>query len=47
MAAAPVLDMSEVMQDPHLSARGFIREDNHPVAGVRPIPALPWQDHGR
>ncbi len=47
VAAAPVLDMSEVMHDPHLSARGFIREDNHPVAGVRPIPALPWQYDGR
>ncbi len=47
VAAAPVLDMSEVMQDPHLTARGFIREDNHPVAGVKPIPALPWSYDGR
>ncbi len=47
VAAAPVLDMSEVMLDPHLTARGFIRHDNHPVAGSRPIPALPWSYDGR
>lgn len=47
VAAAPVLDMSEVMEDPHLTASGFIRQDRHPVAGVKPIPAPPWNYDGR
>ena len=40
--AGAVLDMSEVMADPHLVERGFVLADDHPVAGARPIPAMPW-----
>lgn len=40
--AGAVLDMSEVMADPHLARRGFVLADDHPVAGPRPVPAVPW-----
>ncbi len=39
---APVLDVSEVMLDPDLHARGFILADTHPVVGPRPVPATAW-----
>lgn len=44
--AAAVLDMSEVMVDPHLAARSFVVPDDHPVATNRPVPASPWQYDG-
>lgn len=47
VAAAAVLDSSEVIADVHLAARGFVRQDDHPVAGPRPIPAVPWSYDGR
>lgn len=40
--AGAVLDMLEVMQDPHLRRRGFVLELDHPVAGRKPLPAVPW-----
>ena len=42
ITAAAVLDMAEVMADRHLSERGFVIADNHPVAGEHPVPAVPW-----
>jgi crotonobetainyl-CoA:carnitine CoA-transferase CaiB-like acyl-CoA transferase len=40
--AGAVLDIGEVMTDPHLVARGFVVEGDHPLAGPRPMPAVPW-----
>ena len=45
--AAAVLNMSDVIDDPHLAVRGFVRKDDHPVAGPRAIPAVPWLYDGR
>jgi crotonobetainyl-CoA:carnitine CoA-transferase CaiB-like acyl-CoA transferase len=42
LVAAPVLDLAEVMLDPHLHARRFILADTHPVVGARPVPATAW-----
>jgi crotonobetainyl-CoA:carnitine CoA-transferase CaiB-like acyl-CoA transferase len=42
IAAAAVLDIGEVMTDPHLVARGFVLRGDHPIAGPRPMPAVPW-----
>ncbi len=42
IAAGAVLDIGEVMADPHLLARGFVRSGDHPIAGPRPMPAVPW-----
>jgi crotonobetainyl-CoA:carnitine CoA-transferase CaiB-like acyl-CoA transferase len=41
-----VLDIGEVMQDPHLVARGFVLTGDHPVSGPRPMPAVPWSYDG-
>jgi crotonobetainyl-CoA:carnitine CoA-transferase CaiB-like acyl-CoA transferase len=46
MKAAAVLDIGEVMQDPHLVARDFVLTGDHPVAGPRPMPAVPWSYDG-
>ncbi len=47
IAAAAVLDSSEVIADPHLAAGGFVLQDDHPVAGARPVPAVPWRYDGQ
>lgn len=39
--SAPVLTIREVADDPHLRARGMIREVEHPVRGTVPVPASP------
>ena len=44
--AAPVFDSAEVMQDTHLRERGFVVDAEHPVAGMRPVLALPWAADG-
>lgn len=38
--AGPVLDTAEVLQDPHLVARDFIKTMDHPELG--PVPMLGW-----
>jgi crotonobetainyl-CoA:carnitine CoA-transferase CaiB-like acyl-CoA transferase len=45
--AGAVLDLTEVMADPHLTERGFVVPVAHPVVGVRPMPAVPWLFDGR
>lgn len=45
--AGAVLDIGEVIADPHLAARGFVERGDHPVAGERPLPAVPWLYDGR
>lgn len=47
MKTAAVLDIGEVMIDPHLAARGFVVEGDHPIAGPRPMPAVPWLYDGK
>lgn len=42
VTSAPVLDVAEVMLDPHLHARRFILADTHPVVGERPVPGTAW-----
>lgn len=44
--AGAVLDMAEVMADPHLASRGFVCVDDHPVAAGRPVPGVPWRYDG-
>jgi crotonobetainyl-CoA:carnitine CoA-transferase CaiB-like acyl-CoA transferase len=41
-----VLDLREVIEDPHLRATGFVQEIEHPVAGRRPFPGVPWRYNG-
>jgi crotonobetainyl-CoA:carnitine CoA-transferase CaiB-like acyl-CoA transferase len=36
----PVLDTSELLRDPHLVARGFVKTIEHPEQG--PVPMLGW-----
>ena len=38
---APVLTVREVAEDPHLRARGMIRDVEHPVKGTVPVPGNP------
>jgi formyl-CoA transferase len=38
---APVLSIREVADDPHLRARGMIREVQHPAKGTVRVPASP------
>lgn len=40
--AGAVLDMLEVMDDPQLRGNDFVLELDHPVAGRKPLPAVPW-----
>jgi benzylsuccinate CoA-transferase BbsF subunit len=41
VAAAPVCDAADVMDDPHLRARDAFVEVHHPEAGTHPWPRLP------
>jgi len=46
LSAGAVLDISEVMVNPHLTARNFVVQDNHPLAKGRPAPGVPWLYNG-
>jgi formyl-CoA transferase len=41
--AAPVLDISEVIEDPHHNERGFFVDIDHPVAGNFRYPGAPFK----
>ena len=41
--AAPVLDIGEVVEDPHHNERGFFVEVEHPVAGRFRYPGAPFK----
>jgi benzylsuccinate CoA-transferase BbsF subunit len=54
VAAGPARSVSELVNDPHLRARGFMVQIDHPEAGQRMTPGLPWKsgdkdarDYGR
>ncbi|MFQ5873622.1 MAG: CaiB/BaiF CoA transferase family protein [Dehalococcoidia bacterium] len=40
--AGPTLDAGGILQDPHLRARDFVVETDHPEVGRRTIVGLPW-----
>ncbi len=44
--AAPVMDMREVAEDPHLNQRGFYVRLEHPEVGVQQHAGIPWKLHG-
>ncbi len=44
--AAPVMDMQEVGDDPHLNQRGFYVQLDHPEAGRQKHAGIPWKFHG-
>lgn len=41
VAAAPVMSVFDLMADPHLAARGFVVEMDHPEVGPRTVAGLP------
>ncbi|MFN8532399.1 MAG: CoA transferase [Dehalococcoidia bacterium] len=41
--AAPAATFAELAEDPHLAERGFFGIDDHPEAGPRQLPGLPWR----
>lgn len=44
--AGAVLDVGELLVDPHLIARGFLVADDHPVSGPRVMAGVPWRYDG-
>ena len=40
--AGPVLDSAQVLADPHMAERGFVRSPGHPEVGARPMGAFAW-----
>jgi crotonobetainyl-CoA:carnitine CoA-transferase CaiB-like acyl-CoA transferase len=46
VAAIPVLDSGEVLNDPHLVERGFVAWPDHPETGRRPMPTASWSIDG-
>ena len=47
VAAAPVMDSAEVLQDPHLTERGFVAWVDHPETGRRPMGTVSWSINGQ
>ena len=43
LAAFPTLSSRDIVDDPHLNARGFIERLVHPEVGVRPHTGIPWR----
>jgi crotonobetainyl-CoA:carnitine CoA-transferase CaiB-like acyl-CoA transferase len=43
VAAAPVASVADLMEDPHLRARGFFEKTAHPEAGVWEMDGVPWR----
>jgi crotonobetainyl-CoA:carnitine CoA-transferase CaiB-like acyl-CoA transferase len=43
VAASPVASVADLMDDPHLRARGFFEKTAHPEAGVWEMDGVPWQ----
>ena len=43
VAAFPPLMNRELAEDPHLNARSFFVEKEHPEVGVRKHPGIPWR----
>ena len=43
VATSPILNIQEVVEDPHLKARGYFLEVEHPVIGRAKIPGFPYK----
>ncbi|MGH7040841.1 MAG: CoA transferase, partial [Acetobacteraceae bacterium] len=43
---APVRDVAEVMNDPHMHERGFLERVDHPEFGAVVLPGSPLRLHG-
>jgi benzylsuccinate CoA-transferase BbsF subunit len=43
IAAAPVMDMKDVAEDPHMNERGFFVQMEHPEIGQYKHAGIPWQ----
>jgi len=43
VAASPVASVADLMEDPHLRARGFFEKTAHPEAGVWDTEGVPWR----
>jgi benzylsuccinate CoA-transferase BbsF subunit len=46
IAAAPVFDMRDVADDPHMNERGFFVQLVHPEVGRQKHAGIPWKLHG-
>jgi crotonobetainyl-CoA:carnitine CoA-transferase CaiB-like acyl-CoA transferase len=46
VAASRVLTVAELIEDPHLRARGFFAPVDHPVWGERRLVGMPWRFSG-
>ena len=42
LPAFPTLSTRDIVDDPHLNARGFIERLTHPEVGMRPHTGIPW-----
>ncbi len=47
IAAMPTCSTRDVVEDPHLNARGFIERLEHPEVGARAHAGIPWRLHHR
>jgi crotonobetainyl-CoA:carnitine CoA-transferase CaiB-like acyl-CoA transferase len=43
VANSPILNIQQVADDPHLNARGYFVEVEHPIIGKAKIPGIPFQ----
>ena len=43
VANSPILNIQQVADDPHLNARGYFVEIEHPIIGKAKIPGIPFQ----
>jgi CoA:oxalate CoA-transferase len=43
VANSPILNIQQVVDDPHLRDRGYFVEVEHPVIGKAKIPGMPFQ----
>jgi benzylsuccinate CoA-transferase BbsF subunit len=43
IAAAPVMDMRDVAEDPHMNERGFFTYPEHPEVGRQKHAGIPWK----
>ncbi|HXZ36363.1 MAG TPA: CoA transferase, partial [Thermodesulfobacteriota bacterium] len=43
VANSPILNIQQVVDDPHLNARGYFEEVEHPVIGKAKIPGIPFK----
>jgi crotonobetainyl-CoA:carnitine CoA-transferase CaiB-like acyl-CoA transferase len=43
VANSPILNIQQVVDDPHLNARGYFVEVEHPIIGKAKIPGIPFK----